>query len=101
MPVTKADRRLPAVAADYVPDQRAYHRVAWPAGVPATVIASARTPFPTSAPDAKAWRTAQARVRPGGTDRRLVTAAHSSHDVPLDRPDIVEAQVEAMVKTAG
>ncbi|MEW1861921.1 hypothetical protein AB0399_16365 [Streptomyces sp. NPDC088194] len=28
-PVTKGDRQLPAVAADYVADQHAYHRTAW------------------------------------------------------------------------
>jgi pimeloyl-ACP methyl ester carboxylesterase len=99
--VTKADRQLLAVAANYVTDQRAYHQMTWPASVPATVIVSSQTPFPTSAPDAKAWRAAQAQFAKAAPNRQLVTAAHSSHDIPLDRPDIVEAQIEAMVKTAG
>ncbi|WP_036407523.1 alpha/beta fold hydrolase [Microbispora rosea] len=99
--VTKADRQLLAVAADFVADQRAYHKMTWPAGVPATVIVSSQTPFPTSAPDAQAWRTAQAQFAKAAPNRQLVTAAHSSHDIPLDRPDIVEAQIEAMVKTTG
>jgi pimeloyl-ACP methyl ester carboxylesterase len=98
--VTKADRQLLAVAAGYVADQRAYHQVTWPTSVPATVIVSSQTPFPTSAPDAQAWRTAQAEFAKAAPNRQLVTAAHSSHDIPLDRPDIVEAQIEAMVKTA-
>jgi pimeloyl-ACP methyl ester carboxylesterase len=97
--VTKADRQLLAVAPDYVTDQRAYHQKTWPASVPATVIVSSQTPFPTSAPDAQAWRTAQAQFAKAAPNRQLVTAAHSSHDIPLDRPDIVEAQIEAMVKT--
>ncbi|MFJ6216165.1 alpha/beta fold hydrolase [Streptomyces sp. NPDC092296] len=100
-PATKADRQLLAVAADYVADQRAYHRIAWPASVPATVIVSEETPFPTSPSDAEAWRTAQGEFAEAAPNRRLVTAAHSSHDIPVDRPDIVEAQIEAMVNTAG
>jgi pimeloyl-ACP methyl ester carboxylesterase len=99
-PTTKAERQLLAVAADYVPDQRAYHRVAWPTSVPAAVVVSEKTPFPT-APDAQAWRTAQAEFAHEAPNRHLVTAAHSSHDIPLDRPDIVEAQIEAMLKTTG
>jgi pimeloyl-ACP methyl ester carboxylesterase len=67
--------------------------------VPATVIVSAQTPFPTSPPDAQAWRVAQAEFVKEAPNRHLVTAAHSSHDIPLDRPDIVEAQIEAMVAT--
>jgi pimeloyl-ACP methyl ester carboxylesterase len=34
-------------------------------------------------------------------NRQLVTAAHSSHDIPLDRPDLIEAEIEAMVKIVG
>ncbi|MBP0458788.1 alpha/beta fold hydrolase [Streptomyces montanisoli] len=98
--VTKADRQLLAVAADYVADQRAYHRISWPASVPATVIVSAKTPFPTSPPDAQAWRAAQAEFAGAAPNRTLVTAAHSSHDIPLDRPGLVEARIAAMVKTA-
>ncbi|SEG87343.1 Pimeloyl-ACP methyl ester carboxylesterase [Actinacidiphila yanglinensis] len=99
-PVTKADRQLLAVAADYVADQHAYHRIAWPAGVPATVIVSAQTPFPTSPPDAQAWRDAQAAFAGAAPNRHLVTAAGSSHDIPVDRPDLVEAQIEAMVNSS-
>ena len=96
--ITKADRQLLALAPNYVADQHAYHRISWPAGVPATVIVSAQTPFPTSAPDAQAWRTAQAQFAQAASNRHLVVAAHSSHDIPVDRPDIVEAQIEAMAK---
>jgi pimeloyl-ACP methyl ester carboxylesterase len=92
---------LLAVAPGYVADQRAYHQMTWPASVPATVIVSSQTPFPTSLPDAQAWRTAQAQFAHAASNRRLVVAAHSSHDIPIDRPDVVEAQIEAMVKTAS
>jgi pimeloyl-ACP methyl ester carboxylesterase len=90
-----------AVAADFVTDQRAYHQITWPASVPAIVTVSSQTPFPTSAPDAQAWRAAQAQFAKAAPNRQLVTAAHSSHDIPLDRPGIVEAQIEAMVKTTS
>jgi pimeloyl-ACP methyl ester carboxylesterase len=75
--VTKADRQLLAVAASYVTDQRAYHKMSWPASVPAIVIVSSRTPFPTFAPLVQAWRTAQAsspRRRPTGSSLRPPTA---------------------------
>jgi pimeloyl-ACP methyl ester carboxylesterase len=100
-PTTKADRQLLAVAADYVPAQKAYHQVTWPSDVPVTVIASAQTPFPTSPPDARAWRAAQAAFAKAASNRHLVTAAHTSHDVPLDDPGLVETQVEAMVQQVG
>ncbi|HEY3683699.1 MAG TPA: hypothetical protein VGL93_11695 [Streptosporangiaceae bacterium] len=47
-PTTKAERQLLAVAKSYVRDQHAYHRIAWPASVPATGIVSEKTPFPTA-----------------------------------------------------
>jgi pimeloyl-ACP methyl ester carboxylesterase len=98
---TKAERQLLAVAADYLPEHKAYHKMTWPSGVPATVIASAQTPFPTSPPDAQAWRNAQAEFAKAATNRRLVTAADTSHDVALDNPALVQSEVEAMMKSAG
>jgi pimeloyl-ACP methyl ester carboxylesterase len=99
--VTQADRQLLAIAADYTADQRAYHEATWPTSVPATVIVSSQTPFPTSAPDAQAWRAAQSEFAAAAPNRHLVTAADSSHDIPLDHPDLVEAQIEAMVESVG
>lgn len=98
--VTQADRQLLAVAADYVADQHAYHAATWPSSVPATVMVSSRTPFPTSAPDAEAWRRAQSAFAAAAPNRHLVTV-DGSHDIPLDHPDVVEAQIEAMVKAVG
>ncbi|MFG1912886.1 alpha/beta fold hydrolase [Kribbella sp. NPDC048928] len=97
---TKPERQLLAVAADYVPEHKAYHKMTWPSGVSATVIASAQTPFPTSPPDAQAWRNAQAEFAKAAGNRRLVTAANTSHDVALDNPGLVQSEVEAMVKSA-
>jgi pimeloyl-ACP methyl ester carboxylesterase len=98
-PSTQANRQLLAVAADFVPVQTAYHRLTWPTNVPATVIASAKTPFPTSPADAQRWRDAQAAFAAAAPNRTLVTAEGTSHDVPLDRPDIVSHAIESMVTT--
>ena len=70
--------------------------MSWPANVPATVIVSASTPFPTAL-DAGRWRQAQAEFADAAPNRRLVTAAASSHDVPLDRPQLVVDEIEEMV----
>lgn len=98
--VTQADRQLLAVAADYAADQHAYHAATWPSNVPATVMVSSQTPFPTSPPDAQAWHQAQSEFAAAAPNRHLVTV-DGSHDIPLDHPDVVEAQIEAMVKAVG
>lgn len=94
-PLTAAERQLVAVAANYGPEHTAYHALTWPADVPATVIASATTPFPAGQ-DAQAWRAAQASFAAAAPNRHLVTAAKSSHDVPLDRADVVVSQVTSL-----
>ena len=57
-PSTKQTRQLLAVAADYGEMHRAYRQMSRPAGIPATVIVSANTPFDTP-DDAQPWRDAQ------------------------------------------
>ncbi|HEY4023319.1 MAG TPA: alpha/beta hydrolase, partial [Pseudonocardiaceae bacterium] len=98
-PSTKANRQLLAVAADYVPMHKAYRLLGWPSNVPAIVIASATTPFPDSPQDAQRWRDVQARFAAGAPNRQLVVATGSSHDVPIDRPDVVLDEVAGMVTT--
>lgn len=98
-PSTRATRQLLAVAADYGPVHRAYHKVAWPQRVPAMVIVSAETPFPADPVDAQLWRDAQAEfVSAASKHRQLVVAARSSHDVPIDRPDVVVWAVQDILK---
>lgn len=96
-PSTKANRQLLAVAAGYVPMHKAYHQLSWPSKVPVIVIASARTPFPDSPQDAQLWRDAQAGFAEGASNRQLVVAEGSSHDVPIDRPDVVLDAAQGMV----
>ncbi|MEY9892808.1 pimeloyl-ACP methyl ester carboxylesterase [Catenulispora sp. MAP5-51] len=96
-PSTKQTRQLLAVAQNYGPAHQAYHQMTWPQDVPAIVVASAKTPFDTSPADAQLWRDAQAAFAAHAPNRQLVTAAGSSHDVPLDRPDVVIKAVQDMI----
>ena len=96
-PSTKQTRQLLAVAQNYGPAHQAYHQMTWPQDVPAIVVASAKTPFDTSPADAQLWRDAQAAFAAHAPNRQLVTAAGSSHDVPLDRPGVVIKAVQDMI----
>ncbi len=98
-PLTPATRQLLDEADGYGPVHLAYHKLAWPASVPATAIVSATTPFPTAF-DAQLWRQAQREFVGAAPNRNLIVADHSSHDIPLDRPDVVIKAVEAMVNQA-
>ncbi|MFD7594397.1 alpha/beta fold hydrolase [Kitasatospora sp. NPDC059812] len=100
-PSTPQTRQLLSVAQDYAAMHRAYHQASWPQDLPATVIASARTPFETSPQDAQLWRDAQAAFAHAAPDRDLVVADNSSHDVPLDRPDVVIRSIHAMLARTG
>jgi pimeloyl-ACP methyl ester carboxylesterase len=95
--LTNATRQLIAAAENYGPAHQVYNALSWPSNVPAIAIVSASTPFPTTL-DAQRWREAQAEFVKAASNRRLVTAAHSSHDIPLDRPGLVVQEVKDMVK---
>ncbi len=99
-PSTKQTRQLLAVASNYGPMHRAYHEISWPNEVPAIVIVSAKTPFDTP-DDARLWRDAQAHFAAAAPNRRLVVARNSSHDVPIDRPDVVITAVEDLAAKLG
>ncbi|MCG3754958.1 alpha/beta fold hydrolase [Amycolatopsis sp. Poz14] len=96
-PSTRQTRQLLAQADGYGPVHAAYHKLTWPSGIPAAVIVSAETPFPTPE-DAQLWRRAQQDFAHAAPNRTLVTAERSSHDVPLDRPDVVVAAVENLLQ---
>ncbi|MHA7985961.1 alpha/beta fold hydrolase [Rathayibacter sp. CAU 1779] len=94
--LTAAERQLIATAQDYAPQHAAYHELTWPSSIPATVIPSASTPFPT-AEDANLWRQAQADFVSAAPNRRLVEAPGTSHDVPLDAPQLVVREIQDLV----
>ena len=95
-PLTKSTRQLLAAAENYGPAHSEYHSMTWPASIPVNVIASSATPFTTKI-DARRWHEAQSDFAKAASNRRLVTLK-SSHDIPVDRPAAVEAQIENMVK---
>ncbi|GIG23588.1 hypothetical protein Cch01nite_43120 [Cellulomonas chitinilytica] len=91
------NRQLIATAESFVETSTAFHALAWPDTVPATVVVSERTPFEGSPEDAQRWRDAAASFVEAGPHRRLVTATGSSHDVPKDRPELVLEEIENVV----
>jgi pimeloyl-ACP methyl ester carboxylesterase len=95
-PPTKENRQLIATAENFGPAHQAYHKLSWPNGVPTIVMVSAKTPFDGSPEDAQRWRDAAAAFAKAGPDRELVTADGSSHDIPLDRPQLVLDQIEKL-----
>lgn len=99
-PSTRQTRQLLAVAENSADMHRAYHQMSWPDTVPATVIVSARTPLDTP-DDAQLWRDAQARFAAAAPNRNLVVADNSSHDIPVDRPDVVIKAVDDMAEQLG
>ncbi|MGW7002652.1 alpha/beta fold hydrolase [Streptomyces sp. NPDC054933] len=56
-----------------------------------------KTPFDTPE-DAQLWRDAHQQFVKAAPNRRLVVAERSSHDIPIDRPDVVVSAVDDMVK---
>nr|WP_269327646.1 alpha/beta hydrolase [Kineosporia mesophila] len=95
--LTKPERQLIATAALYTPMHHRYHQVTWPKSIPAAVIVSTGTPFEGSAPDMQHWRDAQADFAARAADRDLVVA-DSSHDIPLEKPDLVIQQIRTRLQ---
>ncbi|MDF2258580.1 alpha/beta fold hydrolase [Streptantibioticus ferralitis] len=100
-PQTRATRQLLAEADNYGPVHNAYHKLSWPQSVPAIAIVSSQTPFTTSPADAQLWKQAQQEFVSAAPNRRLVVAQNSSHDIPIDRPDVVINAIEDMVRQVG
>lgn len=98
-PPSKQGRQLQAVAASFVETSRAFHGAAWPASVPAIVIVSEKTPFDDPA-DAKLWKEGHEAFAKKASNRPLVIADKSSHDVAHDRPDTIIDAVATLVAQA-
>jgi pimeloyl-ACP methyl ester carboxylesterase len=98
-PPSQAGRQLLAVSQSFRETSQAFHRVTWPASVPAIVIVSEQTPFEATK-DAQWWREAHQQFVNGATNRKLVVADRSSHDVAHDRPDVIIHAVAELVASA-
>jgi pimeloyl-ACP methyl ester carboxylesterase len=95
-PLTPASRQLIAVQESFFETSSAYHKATWPTRVPVTVIVAEETPF--EAPeDRLAWHRAQAEFATAAPNRRLVIAEHSSHNIAIDRPDVIIDAIVAMI----
>jgi pimeloyl-ACP methyl ester carboxylesterase len=94
-PPTQAGRQLLALSQSFRETSQAFHRITWPAAVPAIVIVSEQTPFDAAA-DAQWWREAHQQFAHGANNRKLVVADRSSHDVANDRPDVIIQAVEEL-----
>lgn len=92
-PRTRQTRQLLAIAEGYGPTHLVYNAMSWPQSIPVNVIVSAETPMPAGSPDAAHWREAQQQFVDAAPNRTLSTADNSSHDVAVDRPDIIETQI--------
>ncbi|HEY0437695.1 MAG TPA: alpha/beta hydrolase [Phenylobacterium sp.] len=98
-PPTPSGRQLLALSASFEETSRAFHKARWPTAVPVLVIVSEATPM-EDAFLANLWRNSHAEFAKGAPNRTLITAAHSSHDVAHDRPDIVTKAVQDLVAKA-
>lgn len=95
-PPSPAGRQLLALSESFRETSEAFHRVSWPAAIPAIVIVSEQTPFDTAA-DARWWTEAHQQFVNGANNRKLVVAERSSHDVAHDRPDVITEAVAELV----
>ncbi|MCC9738394.1 alpha/beta fold hydrolase [Streptomyces sp. MNU89] len=93
-PEKPANRQLISTAEGFAEAHQVFHKVVWPASVPATVMVSEKTPFAGSPPDAQHWRDAAASFVKEAPNRTLVTAKGTSHEVPTERPDLVLKAIE-------
>ncbi|MEU7798994.1 alpha/beta hydrolase [Micromonospora arborensis] len=95
-PEKPANRQLISTAEGFAAAHQTFHKVKWPASVPATVMVSEKTPFAGSPEDAQRWRDAAASFVKEAPNRKLVTAKGTSHEIPTDRPDLVIKAIEDM-----
>jgi pimeloyl-ACP methyl ester carboxylesterase len=99
-PPSQAGRQLLALSQSFRETSQAFHRVTWPAAIPAIVIVSEQTPLEEVA-DAQWWRDAHQQFVDGAKNRKLVVADRSSHDVAHDRPDVIIQAVAELVAAHG
>ncbi|MFE5141163.1 alpha/beta fold hydrolase [Streptomyces fagopyri] len=93
-PEKPANRQLISTSEGFAAAHRAFHKVVWPDSVAARGMISEKTPFEGSPEDARRWREAAASFAHAASNRSLVTAKGTSHEVPTDRPDLVLKEIE-------
>jgi len=98
-PSTPATRQLLAYAESFDATSRTFHDMKWPASVPVIAIVSQKTPF-DSPQDVSLWKRAQARFANAASNRKLLIAHGSSHDIAHDKPAIILRAIHEMIARA-
>ena len=84
----KSTRSMEAILATFPADGRAFRQLRWPSTIPCIVIVSEKTPFPPGS-SAELWRQAHVAFAEAASNRTIMVARGSSHDVAHDRPDLI------------
>ena len=95
-PSTREGRQFLAVAESFAETSRDFHKARWPASIPIVNIVAEKTPFHEAVP-AQWWRDGQAGFAHAADNRRLVVAGESSHDVVIDRPDVILQAIDDII----
>ena len=97
-PSTRETRQLLAMAECFEETARAFHTDHWPESIPVVVLVAEATPY-EDAGLAALWKDAQGSFAARAGNRTLVMAQGSSHNIALDRPDLVLAAIDGIVQS--
>ena len=93
--LNKRTRSIAAMVDSMVSTSRDFHSIVWPSRIPCIVILSQDTPF-NDPIEVQLWKQAHIDFA-AASNRTLVVANRSSHDVVQDRPDVILDAVDRMV----
>ena len=96
-PSTPETRQFLSVAASFDETARAFHCERWPESIPVVVLVAEATPY-EDAGLARRWKDAQAAFVARASNRTFVMADGSSHNIALDRADLVLAAIESVLQ---
>jgi pimeloyl-ACP methyl ester carboxylesterase len=86
----KKTRTLKAITDAYVEVSHDFHKAVWPTTIPCEVIVSEDTPFPAQMNlDVQRWKQAHEAFAHKASNREMIVATGSSHDIAHDRPGVV------------
>lgn len=95
---SKQTRTLKAITDVFVETSHAFHKAAWPESIPCTIIVSEQTPFPPSMiVDRKLWIHAHQDFSAKSSNRKLIFAKGSSHDIAHARPQLIVEATQGLV----
>ena len=87
---SKQTRTQKAITDAYVETSHAFHEATWPDSIPCVVIVSERTPFPPSMTfDTTLCIQAHKDFAAESSNRTLIFAKGSSHDIAHDHPELI------------